>query len=91
MSAMVAFSWIGIMLLVGMVLRAKVPFLANMLMPASVIGGIVGIILMNIPGFIELTEIDPAMCNTIVGFFFTLSFISIGLTATPKAEGQTSA
>ena len=40
MSAMVAFSWIGIMLLVGMILRAKVPFLSNILMPASVIGGL---------------------------------------------------
>ena len=34
MSALIAFSWIGIMLLVGMILRAKIPFLANILMPA---------------------------------------------------------
>ena len=49
MSALIAFSWIGIMLLVGMILRAKIPFLANILMPASVIGGVIGFILMNIP------------------------------------------
>lgn len=90
MDAMVAFSWIGIMLLVGMILRAKIPFLANILMPASVIGGIIGFILMNIPAFVTATGIDSNMCNTIVGFFFTLSFISIGLTATPKEEGKSS-
>lgn len=90
MTAMLSFSWIGIMLLVGMICRAKIPFLANILMPASVIGGIIGFILMNIPGFAEATGITAAMCNEIVGFFFTLSFISIGLTATPKEEGKSS-
>ena len=90
MIAMSSFSWIGIMLLVGMVLRAKVPLFANILMPASVLGGIVGFILMNIPGFAEATGTDAAMMNTIVGFFFTLSFISIGLTATPEEEGKSS-
>ena len=90
MSALIAFSWIGIMLLVGMILRAKIPFLANILMPASVIGGVIGFILMNIPAFVTATGVDAGMCNTIVGFFFTLSFISIGLTATPKEEGRSS-
>ena len=50
MTAMVTFSWIGIMLLVGVVLRAVIKPLGNILMPASVIGGIVGLIMMNIPG-----------------------------------------
>lgn len=89
MEAVLAFSWIGIMLLVGMILRAKIPFLGNILMPASVIGGILGFILMNIPGFATMLGIDPNSYNTIVNLFFTLSFISMGLTATPKAAGQT--
>lgn len=89
MTAMVTFSWIGIMLLVGVVLRAVVKPLGNILMPASVIGGIVGLIMMNIPGATDTLGIDPNMCNQIVNFFFILSFISMGLTATPKAEGQT--
>lgn len=90
MGAMLAFSWMGVMLLIGMVLRAKIKFLSNMLVPASVIGGIIGIILMNIPAFPKFTGVDPQMCNQIVGFFFTLSFISIGLTSTPKEEGKSS-
>ena len=65
-------------------------YLANILMPASVIGGVIGFILMNIPAFVTATGVDAGMCNTIVGFFFTLSFISIGLTATPKEEGRSS-
>ena len=89
MTAMVTFSWIGIMLLVGVVLRAVIKPLGNILMPASVIGGIVGLIMMNIPGVAATLGIDPNMCNQIVNFFFILSFISMGLTATPKADGQT--
>ena len=89
MTAMVTFSWIGIMLLVGVVLRAVIKPLGNILMPASVIGGIVGLIMMNIPGVAATQGIDPNMCNQIVNFFFILSFISMGLTATPKADGQT--
>ena len=89
MTAMVTFSWIGIMLLVGVVLRALIKPLGNILMPASVIGGIVGLIMMNIPGVAAALGIDPNMCNQIVNFFFILSFISMGLTATPKADGQT--
>ncbi len=89
MTAMVTFSWIGIMLLVGVILRATIKPLGDILMPASVIGGIVGVILMNVPGFAAFTGVDPNMCNQIVNFFFILSFISMGLTATPKAEGQT--
>lgn len=48
MSFMMAFSLAGIMLCAGMFLRAKVPVFQNMLVPASVIGGIIGVILMNL-------------------------------------------
>ncbi len=87
MSAVNAFAWIGIMLLIGMICRAKIPFLANILMPASVIGGIIGFILMNI-GMGNIGGFDFNSCNQIVTLFFTLSFISIGLTSTPQEEGQ---
>jgi len=79
----------GIMLLIGMVCRAKIPFLGNILMPASVIGGIIGFIFMNL-GLLKPLGVDPSMCSEIVGFFFTLSFISIGLTGLPKEEGESS-
>ena len=89
MNVMMTFSWIGVMLLVGMVCRAKIPLLSNILMPASVIGGIIGFILMNL-GILTKLGADAAMCSEIVGFFFTLSFISIGLTGLPNEEGKSS-
>ena len=85
MTVMSTLSWIGVMALVGMILRAKIPFLANILMPASVIGGVIGFILMNV-GVLPKLGCDFMMCNQIVGFFFTLSFISIGLTGVPQEE-----
>ena len=47
MDVVTTFSWVGIMLLAGVVLRAIIRPLGNILMPACVIGGIVGFILMN--------------------------------------------
>ncbi len=89
MSFMMAFSLAGIMLCIGMLLRAKVHIFQNMLVPASVIGGIVGVILMN---FVTGTGIDigtdQAMYTDIVNHLFTISFISISLTGTPKSEND---
>ena len=48
MNFMMAFGWASIMLLVGVFLRAKIAFLKNMLVPASVIAGILGIVFVNI-------------------------------------------
>ncbi|MFP5528038.1 sodium/glutamate symporter [Peptococcus simiae] len=80
------FSWVGIMLLVGVVLRALVRPLGNILMPASVIGGIVGFVLMNI-GLLPSVGVSPDALNNIVGVFFIFTFISMGLTNVPKEEG----
>ena len=74
--------WIGVMLLVGMVLRAKIPILRNMLMPSCVLAGIVGFFLMN-SGILKL---DVKVFSMITSQLFTLSFISIGLTAPDKPK-----
>ena len=86
MSVMLTLSWIGIMMLVGVILRAVIKPLGNILMPASVIGGLIGFILMN-TGTITKLGADPNLCNSIVDIFFTISFISIGLTGSQKVEG----
>ena len=79
-SFMMAFGLAGIMLCVGMVLRARLVFLRRMLVPASVIGGIIGMILMNI---LPMTNVDigadSGMYTNIVNNLFTISFISISL------------
>lgn len=77
MELMIAFGWLCIMLLIGVFLRAKIKLFRNILMPACVIGGILGFILLNI-GVIFNVNFD--MFNQMTTELFTLSFISLGLT-----------
>ena len=86
MDVVTTFSWIGIMLIVGVILRALIKPLGNILMPASVIGGIVGFILMNV-GVLPNIGASADACNEIVSVFFIFTFISMGLTNVPKEEG----
>ena len=90
MEFMMAFAWSSVMLLLGVVLRAKVAFLQNMLVPSSVIAGVLGIIFMNIA---EGTGISvgttTATFTGIVNHLFTISFISITLIKAPEGSGNT--
>jgi len=89
MSFMAAFGLASIMLCVGILLRAKIPFLRNMLVPASVIGGIIGIIFMNVVSEAAIdVGTDAAMFTNIVNNLFTISFISISLSNAPKEDGD---
>lgn len=87
MSFMIAFGVASIMLTIGMIIRAKVPFFKNMLVPASVVGGLLGLLVMN--SGISIGT-DSEMFTVIVNYLFTLTFISIGLTSTsaPKTSGN---
>lgn len=76
--------WIGVMLAIGMLLRAKIPLLRNMLMPSCVLAGVVGFALMNT----EVLPLDFSLLSTITSQLFTLSFISIGLTAPDKDKNE---
>lgn len=87
MSFMMAFGWASLMLCIGVLLRAKILFLRNMLVPASVIAGILGIVFMNVLGAIDVSSgTDFNMFTNIVNNLFTVSFISISLTSRPKGE-----
>ncbi len=89
MSFMMAFGWAGIMILIGVFLRARIVFLRNMLVPASVIAGVVGILCMNVADAAGIhTGTDITMFTTIVNHLFTVSFISISLTRTPEDGGN---
>jgi len=87
MSFMMAFGLASIMLGIGMVIRAKVPFIRKMLVPTSVIAGIIGFLFLNSGLF---RETDTSIFNDIVQHLFTLSFISIGLTSKPKSSSPDS-
>jgi len=85
MSFMMAFGLASVMLCLGMFLRAKVSFFRKMLIPSSVIGGIAGILFMNIVSGMEVDiGTSPEMYTMIVNHLFTISFISISLTSTPR-------
>ncbi len=89
MSFMMAFGWASLMLCIGVLLRAKIPFFRNMLVPASVIGGLIGIIFINIMEAIDISiGTDFNMFTEIVNHLFTVSFISISLTSVPKDDGN---
>lgn len=89
MNFMLAFAYASIMICIGAFLRAKIPFLRSMLVPASVVGGVLGIIIMNLAMAADIDiGTDTAMYTDIVNNLFTVSFISISLTAAPKGEGS---
>ena len=48
MLSMNALAWTGLFIVLGVILRAKIPFFKNNLVPASVIGGILGFIAVNV-------------------------------------------
>lgn len=91
MGFMTAFGWASIMLGIGMFLRAKISFLRNMLVPASVIGGACGFIFINLYTYLRIDiGSDIKSYTEIVNHLFTASFISIGLTNTSGKEKNSS-
>ncbi|WP_254846703.1 sodium/glutamate symporter [Oceanobacillus sojae] len=86
MSFMIAFGIASILLCLGMIIRSKVSFIRNMLVPASVIAGILGMIVMN-TNLIQATNAE--MFTIIVTQLFTITFISIGLTSNKNKKDNT--
>lgn len=88
MRFMMAFGLASVMLCVGMLLRAKIPAFRKMLVPASVIGGMLGFLFMNVVSWAGIdVGTDSDMYTLVVNDLFTVSFISISLTSVPK-EGN---
>lgn len=86
-SVVVAFGLASVMLCIGMLIRGKVKFFQNMLMPVSVIGGVIGFLFVNL--IMTRADIGGASVqdfSNIVDVFFVLSFISIGLTGEKKKK-----
>lgn len=89
-SFMVAFGLASIALCIGTILRAKIGFLRNMLVPASVIAGLIGVVFMNLVSYFEVNiGTDADMFTDIVNNLFTVSFISICLTGGDSKENNT--
>lgn len=81
-SGVLAFAFLGCMLLVGTVLRARVPLLRNALVPASLMGGVIGFALISTGLAWGYSSTDFTQFTF---HFFTLSFMSLVLT---RGESQ---
>ena len=74
--SMLLFGSLAAMLLLGVLLRAKIPFFQKYLIPSCLIGGILGFLLLNI----GILRLSIANLETFAYHFFNISFISVGLT-----------
>jgi len=81
---MLMFSALGVMLLTGALLRARIRFFQNYLIPSCLIGGLLGLILTS-AGVIPVSTSD---LENAAYHFFNISFISIGLTAARPSAPQ---
>ena len=80
--SMLVFGCLAIMLLTGVFLRAKINFFQRFLIPSCLIGGILGIILLNL----GVMRLPVANLETFAYHLFNISFISVGLTRTETSQ-----
>ena len=81
----IAFAFLSMMILAGTFLRARVPILRNGLVPASLIGGLLGFALVSADWSLGYRSSDFAAFTF---HFFTLSFMSLCLTGSdPSRSG----
>jgi ESS family glutamate:Na+ symporter len=73
---MLVFAFLSLLLLIGVVLRAKVAFFQRFLVPSCLIGGCLGLACLHL----DLLDIQPASLEIFAYHFFNMSFISVGLT-----------
>jgi ESS family glutamate:Na+ symporter len=72
----IIFGWLACMLIIGIVLRAKIPLFQRYLLPSCLIGGIIGFIIINT----RAIKVSVSDLETFAYHFFNVSFISLGLT-----------
>ena len=88
-----AFLWIGIMLMLGTFIRATVPFFQKILFPASLIGGLIGFVLVNagllgIPSTAGWKVIDQGPFGLLTFHLFAFGFVGIGFMEPAKKSNS---
>lgn len=79
-----AMAWIGLLLMVGVFLRARVRIFQKLMFPPSLIGGLVGFVLMQcgligMPTAEGWKAISPSVFSMMTFHLFAFNFIGIGL------------
>ena len=72
MSLLIAFGFLSLLLLLGVLLRAKIKFLQNFMVPACLTGGVIGFFILNTTGF---PQVQPELYPALAYHFFTISFV----------------
>ncbi len=88
---LVAFFWMAVFLIIGTVMRAKIPLMRRWLVPACMSGGVVGAILINLGCFDMLGPLKPnaQVMSAVVFHLFALSFCCFGLSGFGNSAGST--
>lgn len=80
-------SFISTLLCIGVWLRYKIPLIQQYLAPASLLAGILGLIIMQIlSNGLRYNVLDPQVLQNIAFHCMNISFIAIGLTPASKAQ-----
>lgn len=83
MSTLIAVGFLSILLLFGVALRARIPFLQRYMVPACLIGGVTGFIILNTTGF---PDVNAGLYPSMAYHFFTFSFVCLGLRGMSKVD-----
>ena len=83
MGVMTAVGWIGAFFLLAVIIRAKIKPIGNMLVPACLIGGVIGCVIINTVGLPWTTTADYSLIS---GQMYNFMFINLGITVAAKAE-----
>ena len=86
-NGVLCFAFLAALLVLGTVIRAKVPALQRSLLPASLIGGGIGFLLVTFDLALGYQAKD---FSAFAFHFFTLSFMSLVLTGKPKSAKEDS-
>lgn len=84
--SMLVFAFLSTLMLAGIVLRAKFRLLQKFLFPSCLVGGMLGLILLQT----GVVDISGSLIETFAYHFFNISFISVGLTFDPGDPEQKS-
>lgn len=83
MSTLTALGFLSLLLLLGVALRARIPFLQRYMVPACLIGGVIGFLIINTTGF---PQVKPDIYPAFAYHFFTFSFVCLGLRGMSKVD-----
>lgn len=79
--------YMAVLLLIGVLLRNIIPFFRKTLLPASIIAGLIGFVLINV----GVIPIEQSVFETVSFHLLNLSFMSISLATTKRAAAKNDA